>query len=989
MFRNLYHYLVIQRSGLFDRAYYLHHYPDVRHADIDALMHFIRTGWKENRNPSEQFNTTYYLDDNPDVKNANLNPLIHYIKFGRSEDRSTFPPAKQKQRRRKKSIQFMNLDRSFVSGKDIEVSGKIAVHIHIYYENLIDEFVSYMKNMPLFYDLFISVTSEKNLEQCEEKFSDLPNLLKLSVKQVPNRGRDMAPFFCTFGEQLRHYNFIAHLHSKQSLYNQGATQGWREYLCDSLLGNPEYVYTIIRSLQEENGVGLVYPQTYHRVPYIAHTWLANKHLGRIWCDRLGITEIPAGYFNFPVGSMFWSRGDALAPLFEAGIQLEDFEVEKGQTDGTLAHCLERMIGLCASSQGFEHGIIADSANPSWSPWRFDQYFSKSFEHMKKRLRSPEIGGIGFDIFDTLLTRPLLNPETVKEIIAERIGSETGQKYLEMRPLAEVQARQEKKSDVNLDEIYQQMAKLSDISEEDLQQLKSWEEEIEDAILRPRPEAIELFREAVTAGKPIALVSDTFHRREFLEDCLNKRGIEGYDKLFASSELGSRKDGGKLYDSVLETYSLQPGSFLMIGDNERSDFQIPTDIGIQNIHLLKPVEIARGLPRFSNLVNQFEQTGSIHDEITLGMVIQKNFAPITFQDINPEWLVEIDAYNIGYSLVGPLLTSFAQWLIANSQEDGIDRLYFLSREGKIIKKIYDIWAESVEDAPDSIYLEISRRAISMAAVENLDDILKIASTSYHANHLANFLKTRYGLALTPDKWAEINEEFNLFADTDIVVADSEIDHLVPLLTFLQPDIISKAKFELVGFLHYLEDKHFSEKDHSAVVDIGFGGTIQSYLNKLLGYKIHGYYLMTEERSQDNAEHSQVRIQGCFAKKVSPDVNPPLMFRRSFILEKLLSCNDPQIVYYDASDEQSLKKVYRDLAPQEKGSFEIRNHLHAGAQDFAKETSMIRTHVYPGFKPSIAVSKSLIEQFLKQITDDELAFLSKIVSDDYYCGRDLVM
>ena len=175
----------------------------------------------------------------------------------------------------------MNHDRSFVSGKDIEVSGKIAVHIHIYYENLIDEFVSYLQHMPLFYDLFISVTNEKALEQCQNKFNALPFLLKLNIKQVPNRGRDMAPFFCTFGEQIRHYDYIAHLHSKQSLYNQGATQGWREYLCGTLFSGSDNINAMIGFLQENNQIGLIYPQTYHRVPYMAHTWLANKRLGRI------------------------------------------------------------------------------------------------------------------------------------------------------------------------------------------------------------------------------------------------------------------------------------------------------------------------------------------------------------------------------------------------------------------------------------------------------------------------------------------------------------------------------------------------------------------------------------------------------------------------------------------------------------------------------------------------------------------------------------
>jgi hypothetical protein len=76
----LWHYFQIKRSGLFDAKYYLETYPDVRRADIDPLMHFIKIGWKEGRNSSSLFSTKHYLELNPSFKNQNINPLIHYYK---------------------------------------------------------------------------------------------------------------------------------------------------------------------------------------------------------------------------------------------------------------------------------------------------------------------------------------------------------------------------------------------------------------------------------------------------------------------------------------------------------------------------------------------------------------------------------------------------------------------------------------------------------------------------------------------------------------------------------------------------------------------------------------------------------------------------------------------------------------------------------------------------------------------------------------------
>jgi hypothetical protein len=84
-FKTVYHYYIISKSDLFDRKYYLETYPDVRKADMDPLWHFIRRGWREERNPSASFNTTYYSLLNPDVNN--INPLIHYIFHGKDEQR--------------------------------------------------------------------------------------------------------------------------------------------------------------------------------------------------------------------------------------------------------------------------------------------------------------------------------------------------------------------------------------------------------------------------------------------------------------------------------------------------------------------------------------------------------------------------------------------------------------------------------------------------------------------------------------------------------------------------------------------------------------------------------------------------------------------------------------------------------------------------------------------------------------------------------------
>ena len=81
----------IGKSGLFDAAYYLGMYPDLLPQPADLIRHYCEHGWREGRNPSDDFDTRGYLDAYKDIKNADLNPFWHYVVAGASECRQATP----------------------------------------------------------------------------------------------------------------------------------------------------------------------------------------------------------------------------------------------------------------------------------------------------------------------------------------------------------------------------------------------------------------------------------------------------------------------------------------------------------------------------------------------------------------------------------------------------------------------------------------------------------------------------------------------------------------------------------------------------------------------------------------------------------------------------------------------------------------------------------------------------------------------------------
>lgn len=79
----------IHESGMFDETYYREKYPDV---EGDPLRHYCKYGWREGKNPSDEFDTRHYLSAYEDIADAGLNPFWHFVVAGLGEGRLPVTP---------------------------------------------------------------------------------------------------------------------------------------------------------------------------------------------------------------------------------------------------------------------------------------------------------------------------------------------------------------------------------------------------------------------------------------------------------------------------------------------------------------------------------------------------------------------------------------------------------------------------------------------------------------------------------------------------------------------------------------------------------------------------------------------------------------------------------------------------------------------------------------------------------------------------------
>jgi GT2 family glycosyltransferase/2-polyprenyl-3-methyl-5-hydroxy-6-metoxy-1,4-benzoquinol methylase len=234
-----------------------------------------------------------------------------------------------------------------------------AVLLHLYYPDLWPEFAKLLKTFPAPCDVYVSL-SEGREGVLADIARDLPQAVVISH---PNRGRDIAPRLAMLRLARAHsYSQLLFLHGKKSPHLREVENihipflqhkdgdRWRRELLAALADSAPQV---IATFTEQPRLGLIGPHGF---------WLGlrgDSNVARLSAvaQRMGLAPdiTRHGYF---AGSMFWCRPQALDPLLALDLKEQDFEEEAGQTDGTLAHVVERLFALSAEKAGFQ---ISDTA----------------------------------------------------------------------------------------------------------------------------------------------------------------------------------------------------------------------------------------------------------------------------------------------------------------------------------------------------------------------------------------------------------------------------------------------------------------------------------------------------------------------------------------------------------------------------------------------------------------------------------------------------
>ncbi|MDE7322612.1 MAG: rhamnan synthesis F family protein [Lachnospiraceae bacterium] len=259
-----------------------------------------------------------------------------------------------------KTIMHLNyiLPKNHVLCPDVKTNAKIALMIHIYYEELVDYCFKYIKSMPKNTDIFITTPLEKTKLGIEGKLNALGDY-NVKVLLIENRGRDVSSLLVGCAPYLYDYDYVCYAHDKKSTQMKPYCNGESfSYQCfENILGSSELVQNIIQTFEENPKLGLLTPPVPSHGNFyqmIGSEWAGDYELTIDLMKKLGIKVNikPERAPIAPLGTMFWFRPQALKTLIDYGWQYKDFPKEPNGTDGTILHAIERGYGFVVQYEGY-------------------------------------------------------------------------------------------------------------------------------------------------------------------------------------------------------------------------------------------------------------------------------------------------------------------------------------------------------------------------------------------------------------------------------------------------------------------------------------------------------------------------------------------------------------------------------------------------------------------------------------------------------------
>ncbi|MEK7188132.1 MAG: HAD-IA family hydrolase [Patescibacteria group bacterium] len=615
-------------------------------------------------------------------------------------------------------------------------------------------------------------------------------------------------------------------------------------------------------------------------------------------------------------------------------------------------------------------------------------------HQKTILKTLEgIKVISFDVFDTLLVRPFLKPGDLFAFIAPEVERIIRRPidFRKERMAAEYETRiaLSQYQDITIHEIYDHFSTIPFHHREAVKQL---ELEQERQFIYAKKSGQELYAAAKASGHRVVAISDMYLEEDFIRDILFNLGYE-FEVVYVSSRRREVKYNGSMFRAVLNDLKLQPWELLHIGDSEEYDIAPAKACGIGTFKVEKNSETF-----FRNRTNRFlwredevaEPGLSAVLGVTANTFFDRNASDFSYDE---QSLFRGDPYTLGYSWFGPLLTAFTVQLLENTTDKKV--LYFLSRDGWIMRQIYEIIAPYFENPPQTRYLYVSRKATALAPIRSFDDMRYKFGVVWFETTIEEWICDRIGIALEAGDDA-LARQYGFNEGLESKINFKNCHQFQRVLHVLSPRILAKAREERTLLIDYLKQEGViipsagEKTQRIGFVDIGYHG--QTPRNILLlseNYTIDLYFLIAGKEIFGLADEFGITIRGFYGERYRGtrvlDRDWKRFFRHHKLFETFFITDQGSVKGYECNAAGEVRPTFYPLKGGKEGV--VAEAVHAGAIAFAKDFSRLFQNQLSNIHPDPNALMKSIFLFANYTDPQDARILEGALFEDYFSALPL--
>jgi len=608
-----------------------------------------------------------------------------------------------------------------------------------------------------------------------------------------------------------------------------------------------------------------------------------------------------------------------------------------------------------------------------------------------QLRANDVAVLSLDVFDTCLLRPLFQPVDVFALLEREssvLPDKKAMNFRQARIMSESAARRRKKQsegseEVTLQEIYEELRTTTGMDEDAANGLMQKELELEERMLLPNIKLREFLREHCR-DLEIHYVTDMYLPARIIAERLKAAGFpEG--RIFVSCEMGASKAEGDLYDRICRETGSEPEKTLHVGDNLHSDVRMGEAKGFKTCYIQTPFAVNTGWLDFLSSKTRTLDSDDLLARISIGTILTERWNRTEAPDFYEEF---------GFEIMGPVLLSFAAWLLQKSRELDLTNVWFLARDGYYVKEVFDRLCHHCGLNKESKYVFASRRLLNLAGIRKIDETaLDFLCTPNPQLRVCDFLE-RLGLEACRfrhelNRAGFQNAERVITGHNGLFLTDDDRAGMRQFFLNMEGRILEKAKEERDVLCDYFNANGFLRHD-GLIVDLGWQASLPRSFHSLRCSLSPGLERRSEVCMFGTWEHAERVIpDGCnlssfFMHLGKPEYNRDTISCCVELIEFMFTAPHPTIIGMEKQGEH-----FQPLYGKEERSSTVLACAKAmadAALDFCgRVIERLPLNDVPHAKSDLPAT--LLSRLLREPTEEEARQFSSIMHRDGFGGSSI--